>query len=166
VSNARKAVFAVLVAAAVVPAVTVSAAYSRVLIETPAKGHEFVDNHALANALQVIPVDGSVLVTNDLRYPADDFIRKNRQMQIPALFGHQAFAINYAYEVYDFSVERQRLQQLLESREWSPLIDDAARRYGWTHLIIRKDYPHPDQIPLIKVFDGPEYEVFRFLRAA
>ena len=117
VSNARKTLFVVLVAAAIIPALTVSAAYSRLLIEKPAKGHEFVDNHTLANALQVIPVEGSLLVTNDLRYPAGDFARKNRQMQIPALFGHQAFAINYAYEVYDFSAERQQLQQLLEGKE-------------------------------------------------
>ena len=165
-SNARKAAFAGLVAAAVVPAVIVSAAYSRVLIEEPAKGHEFVDNHSLASALQGIPLEGSLLVTNDLRYPAEGFSRKNRQMQIPALFGHQAFAINYAYEVYDFSTERQRLQQLLEASEWSPMIDDAAHRYGWTHLIIHKGYPHPHQIPLIKVFDSPEYEVFRFPRVA
>lgn len=166
VSIARKTIFGGLVAAAVVPAVIVSTAYSRVLIERPAKGHEFVDNHALARALQAIPVKGSLLVTNDLRYPAGDFARKNRQMQIPALFGHQAFAINYAYEVYDFSADRQQLQQLLEGLEWVPMIDEAARHYGWTHLIIRKDYPHPVDIPLAKVFDSPEYEVFRFPRAA
>ena len=165
-SNVRKVAFAGLVAAAVVPAVIVSAAYSRVLIEKPAMGHEFVDNHALAKALQAIPVEGSLLVTNDLRYPAGEFARKNRQMQIPALFGHQAFAINYAYEVYDFSAERQQLQQLLEGPEWVPMIDEAARRYGWTHLIIRKDYPHPDPIPLTKVFDSPEYAVFQFPRVA
>ena len=68
--------------------------------------------------------------------------------------------------MYDFNADRKQLQQLLEGAAWVPAIDEAARRYGWTHLIIRKDYPHPDDIPLMKVFDSPDYAVFRFPRPA
>jgi hypothetical protein len=165
-SRIRRYGFVALTFAAIVPPMIVAAAYSRVLIEHPAAGHEYVNNHALGEALRAVPVPASVLVTNDLRYPAEEFRRTNRQMQIPALFGHQAFAINYAYEVYDFSEERMQLQRLLESDVWSPAIDAAARRYGWTHLIVRKDFPHPQDIPLTKVYDGPEYSVFQFSPAA
>jgi len=165
-SAARKAVVALAAALTFVPPALVSLYYSRVLVEAPQAAHEFVDNHALGEALRVIPVDGSLLVTNDLRYPAGGFARTNRQMQIPALFGHQAFAINYAYEVYGFSPERMALQKLLEQEDWTSAIDDAARRHGWTHFIVRKDASHPRDIPLTRIFDSPEYEVFRFPPAA
>ncbi len=162
VSTVRKSVFVVLAAAAIVPQAVAAAYYSKVLIETPEKGHEFVDNHALGEALRSVPVEGSLLVTNDLRYPAAEFARPNRQMQFPALFGHQAFAINYAYEVYDFSAERMQLQQLLEAPEWTEAIDEAAKRYRWTHFVVHKNYAHPEHIPLMKIYDGKDYAVFRF----
>jgi hypothetical protein len=101
-------------------------------------------------------------VTNDLRYPAQNFAREERQMQIPALFGHQAFAVNYAYEVVPFAEERRGLQRMLQGREWTDAILDAARRYGWTHLLIRKDYAHPEPIPLERIFENESYAVFRF----
>ena len=83
-------------------------------------------------------------------------------MQIPALFGHQAFAVNYAYEVFAFSRERHALQPLLQAEQWSDAIDEAARRYGWTHLLIRRDYAHPASIPLERIFGSELYEVYRF----
>jgi hypothetical protein len=110
----------------------------------------------------VIPTRDTTVVTNDLRYPAGHFARDNRQMQIPALFGHQAFAVNYVYEVYAFSGERRELQTLLQAPEWSAAVEDAARRHRWTHLLIRKDAAHPDPIPLERIFESDLYSVFRF----
>jgi hypothetical protein len=83
-------------------------------------------------------------------------------MQIPALYGHQAFAVNYAYEVYAFSRDRRELQTLLQADAWSDAITDAARMHGWTHLLIRKDYSHPAAIPLERIFENAEYAVYRF----
>ena len=83
-------------------------------------------------------------------------------MQIPALFGHQAFAVNYVYESYSFSRSRYDLQKLLQSEHWTNEIDDAARTNGWTHLLIRKDYIHPAPIPLERLFDSELYAVYRF----
>ena len=80
----------------------------------------------------------------------------------PALFGHQAFAVNYTYESYPFSRSRSGLQKLLQSEHWSGEIDEAARTYGWTHLLIRKDYVHPEVIPLERLFDSELYSVYRF----
>jgi len=116
----------------------------------------------MAAALGAIPVRGSMIVTNDLRYPAEGFSRDLRQMQIPALFGHQAFAVNYVYESYPFSRSRYDLQKLLQSEQWTSEIDEAARKYGWTHLLIRKDYVHPAPIPLERLFDSELYSVYRF----
>ena len=152
---------AVLLALALVVApVTIAAAhYSLRLLREPESGNDFVDNRALASALAAIPTSGTVVVTNDLRYPAGHFTRDYRQMQIPALFGHQAFAVNYAHEAVE---ERRELQLLLQQSAWTNAIPDAARMYGWTHLLIRRDYMHPDPIPLEQVFENEAYAVFRF----
>jgi hypothetical protein len=154
--------FAVAVALAVVPPAVQAARYAGILLVDPAKGHEFADNRAIGAALQAIPVEKSLIVTNDLRYPADGFSRFNRQLQIPALFGHRAFIVNYAYEEYAFSRDHLKLQELLRAPEWSPAVDRAAREHGWTHLLIRRDYLHPSQIPLQRVFENESYSVFRF----
>ena len=147
---------------AVLPSTFVAARYARVLIMSPTSGHEFVDNRPIAAALSAIPVDRTLIVTNDLRYPAEGFTRDNRQLQIPALFGHRAFAVNFRYEHYAFSDERRAAQELLQSAEWSTAIDEAAARYGWTHLLIRNDSAHPRAIPLPKQFESRAYSVFRF----
>jgi hypothetical protein len=157
-----RAPFLGVIALAVLPPVCAAARYSQLLIVEPQQGHEFADNRAIAEALKVIPTKHTVIVTNDLRYPAESFQRENRQMQIPALFGHQAFASNYAYESYDFLQERKDLQQLLSAGGWSDAIIHAARKHHWTHLLIRKDYAHPEPIPLELIFENDSYAVFRF----
>jgi len=151
-----------LLALSVVPPAAVAARYAGRLLATPELGHEYVDNRALGEALLAVPVDGTVIVTNDLRYPAEAFSRDDRQMQIPALLGHQAFAVNYVYEVYDFSSDRRALQALLQAPDWSPQIEAAARAHGWTHLLVHKDYPHPEPVPLERVFENETYAVYRF----
>jgi hypothetical protein len=157
-----RAAFMLAIALVTVPVAASAAHYSRLLLEDPARGNDFVDNRPLADALAVIPTRDTTVVTNDLRYPAGHFARDNRQMQIPALFGHQAFAVNYVYEVYAFSGERRELQTLLQAPEWSAAVEDAARRHRWTHLLIRKDAAHPDPIPLERIFESDLYSVFRF----
>jgi hypothetical protein len=80
-------------------------------------------------------------------------------MQIPALFGHQAFAVNYAHEAVE---ERRDLQRLLQQPDWTGAILEAARTHHWTHFLVRKDYPHPSSIPLEQIFENESYAVFRF----
>ena len=157
-----RAAFLVVMVLTIAPAAFVAGRYSRVLILDHEDGHEFVDNRAIGEALRVIPTMDSIIVTNDLRHPAQRFSRDNRQMQIPALFGHQAFAVNFAYEVFPFSRERSELQPLLQADQWSGAIDEASRKYGWTHLLIHKDYRHPAAIPLQRVFENESYQVYRF----
>lgn len=159
---AKRTAAVVLVALSVCPQAFVAARYADVLLNQPSRGHEFADNRALGAALAVIPITGTLIVTNDLRYPADDFDRDNLQMQIPALFGHQAFAVNYFYEAYSFSPERKRLQGLLQGATWTPAIGEAARDHGWTHLVVRNDVVHPEPNPLERVFDNGVYSVYAF----
>jgi hypothetical protein len=66
--------------------------YINVLIFNRNNAHEYVNNRIIANALQRIPVNGSVIATNDLFYPANNYVRHNRQYQISSIFGHQQYA--------------------------------------------------------------------------
>ena len=157
----RLAIVAFLVFTIIQP-VLVTGRYLGVLLFEPERGHEFADNRSIAEALATIPVRGSVIVTNDLRYPAGGFSRDNRQMQVPALFGHQAFAVNYAYERFEFSKARMELHAPLQRNEWSDDILAAARAHGWTHFLVRKSYTHPDTIPLEQTFANADYAVYRF----
>jgi len=125
-------------------------------------GHEFVDNRIIADALKEIPVENSVLVTNDVRYPAQNFVRKNNQMQLPAIFGHQSYACNLRYEVGAFSAERRKEQQMLTYKEWQHKeLNRIIENRGWTHLLIHKNYPHPEDIPHEMVYENKDYAVYR-----
>lgn len=155
----RRTAFLLTLALTIGPVAVAAAHYSARLLQSPESGNDFVDNRSLAGALAVIPTKGSVIVTNDLRYPAGNFTRDYRQMQIPALFGHQAFAVNYAHEAVE---ERRPLQQLLQQPTWSDATLEAALRYTWTHFLVRKDYVHPEPIPLRMIFENESYAVFQF----
>lgn len=155
----RRVAFLLAAALAIAPVALAAERYSSRLLHDPRSGNEFLDNRSLAQALATIPTKGSIIVTNDLRYPADNFGRDDRQMQIPALFGHQAFSVNFSYE----PVEHWReLQQLLQQPQWSNAIATAARTYLWTHLVIHKAYVHPSPIPLTRIFENEAYAVYRF----
>ena len=155
----RRVAFLIASAVILTPVIIAAQTYTVRLLQFPETGHEFADNRQIAQALATIPTGGTVIVTNDLRYPADHFGREDRQMQIPALFGHQAFSANFSYEPVE---ERRPLQQLLQRPQWSDAIDAAARTYHWTHLLIRKDYVHPSPIPLTRTFENDSYAVYQF----
>ena len=55
------------------------------------------DNTQLAEVLGCVPLDNSVVITNDLRYPADNYKRVNRQMQLSSLFGHTFYNAELTY---------------------------------------------------------------------
>ena len=155
----RRLVFGLMVGVVTAPVVIAAITYSSRVLRNPESGHEFADNRTIAQALATIPIRGSVIVTNDLRYPTDNFGRDDRQIQIPALFGHQAFSVDFAGEPIE---DRRDLQRLLQRPQWSDAISNAARQYHWTHLLIRKDYVHPTPIPLMQIFENDSDVVYRF----
>lgn len=129
----------------------------------PSHGEEAVDNTDIIPALRAIPVPGSLLVTNDLRSPAEDYKRPDRQPQIPAIYGHQGFLITPAYDNYLPEVkDKKAAQELLRLEKWDPRIAEAARRYGWTHFLVHKLAPYPKDLPLQKLYDSDRYAVYRF----
>lgn len=51
-------------------------------------------------------------------------------MQIPAIFGHQAYAANTVYEVYPDVGQRLAWQRLLANATWDSEIVEIARDQG------------------------------------
>jgi hypothetical protein len=143
-----------------------SVSLTRFVID-PESGHEFADNRPITRALAAIPVEGSLLVTNDLRYPADDARRDHLQLQLSAIFGHRGYANALRYLRPPDEDERREEMALLSAEKWDPRILELAREKGWTHYVIHKSYPHPpfDQIPLDTVFDDEDYRVYAFPKA-
>lgn len=138
------------------------AVHAVVPLIAPQYAHEYVNNRNLAEVLMRIPVKNSVIVTNDFRYPAQNYRRDLAQLQFPALFGHQTYAINFRYERYKDSDPRLALQQRFRKSEWEPGLEVFARQSGWTHLVIHRPSPHPQQIPLPLLFENEEYQVYTF----
>ena len=132
----------------------------------PESGHEYVDNRAVADALLHIPLDGTLLATNDLRYPANDYRRDQRQFQLAGVFGHRNMASNLAY-TNNFSEEQtapyHRANQLFQLQTW-PAVEIARlrREVPLTHLLIHKSYAHGDDIPLWMIYENQEYAVYMF----
>lgn len=127
------------------------------VVAAPAAWHEFVDNGPMINALASIPTEKSLIATNDLRYPANNYSRDRRQLQIGALFGHQAYAavtkLDHAADE-DLRVEEQMLLRL---PSWNEGLSAIACKRGWTHIVIHKTIPHVQSIPGKVLYDGDEY---------
>jgi hypothetical protein len=132
----------------------------------PERGHEYVDNGAVADALMHIPLDGTLLATNDLRYPANNYRRDNRQFQLAGVFGHRNMASNlgYAAGVSEEPLESyETANQLFQQEDW-PAVEIRRLRGQMpvTHLLIRKTYTHATNIPLRIVYQNQEYAVYVF----
>ena len=105
-------------------------------------------------------MEGSVIATNDLRYPANEFKRDLRQMQISAIFGHQAYASNVRYEPFPGAVQRVDNQRLLRTGVWGAGHEAMADEENWTHVLIHKLAPAISEIPGRTVFESPRYRVY------
>jgi hypothetical protein len=158
-------VAAALLVALTAPALLSLANHIVVVAVSPAQGHEYADNRAIAAALQQIPVEGSLIATNDLRYPADRYIRDNRQLQLAGIFGHRNLAANLEYGGLGQEEARRylKLVRLFQATAW-PAAEIALLREatGLTHLLIHKSYAHAADIPLQRLYENGEYTVYRF----
>ena len=155
--------------------------HSYIIVFSPSLAHEVIDTRSLAPALQTIPREGSLVVTNQLTHPA--FWLANPP--ISALFGHRAYS---AY--FDGPVKLGKIEALLQLRTLSSRfrrsLPDAVKETlaisaanGWTHFVFHK---HSDQIresynmhdgsllpprdaedvPLTLLFENSDYAIFKF----
>ena len=125
-------------------------------------GGEYADNRSIASALRVIPVEHSLIVTNDFSYPADNHRHTRDQFQLPAVFGHHCYACYFSYERNECSDRRLAEQLLLRAPTWSEGIISLARKNGWTHFLVSLRAPHASRIPLERVFQNVDYAVYVF----
>ena len=139
-------------------------AHTGITILTPDRGYQYTENYLAAEALSNVPIMNSVIVTNDFHYPLKNYYKAKdlRQMQFPALFGHQLYATNFKYERFEDSDKRLALQYRFRNDPWDPELENIAQEEGWTHLVIYLLAPHPENIPLRFVFENSEYRVYEF----
>jgi len=173
--------------AAVIPVVSlllltcfVSLYYSVRTSLNPGTGVDAVSNESLASVLEPIPLSGSKLITNDIRFPAVNPDRRflGNAYTLSAIFGHQGFNLDkyapirkgwiardkgVAVELTELIKDQLHIQDLLTAANW-PLeqIQRLYEKYGFTHLIIRRDFPHAEHIPLKKIFENTEYSAYEF----
>jgi hypothetical protein len=94
------------------------------VVNNPEIALDYCDNVALAETLKKVPAQETILATNDLRYPADQYHRKGIQTQLSGLFGHQMWISNLNYLISEdkkewatemtkeFAVQKLSKQQL------------------------------------------------------
>jgi hypothetical protein len=147
----------------------------------PSYGPNSSSNKLLAEVLLNVPVKGSLLVTNDLRYPSIDESERFEGHATPlfSTFGHKGFNLDpyapiYSYRASNWKLEKNRvptkliqdqldIQKLLTADVWpSKKMKDLHRKYGFTHLVIRKDYPHAIDVPLEKLRENSDYAIYKF----
>ena len=115
--------------------------------KSPQYGQEYFDTTALAEALQRIPKDSSVIVTNEFRY----LWVENYQTPITAIYGHQAYAVATYWLVHEPQLrdqagrqigEQKRLLSSLFNRTQPEFAEDViafAKEKGWTHFLLDKN---------------------------
>ncbi len=126
------------------------------------RGDETLDTGTLAEALSHIPVEGSLIVASDLRYPSTD--APDNAPIVSAIFGHQCYiCIVWPNQHWAEEMTRRYAEvKLLQQNQWSPQLTDLAQQHHWTHLLVRKAGPHPQTIPLPLVYENQDYAVYRF----
>jgi hypothetical protein len=152
-----------------IPGLVSLVGHTYILLTKPAEGHEYVSNAKIGEILSRIPTQGTLIVTNDLRYPAQNYKRKGRQFQFAGLFGHQNLLTNIAY-VGVPKAKRGELRKVWEKidtlfcgERWAAEEVEALKeKYPITHLVIHKNYPHPKDIPLEKVYKNEDYILYVF----
>jgi hypothetical protein len=135
----------------------------KVLIRKPAAWHEFVDNGLITPALAAIPLKGSLIATNDLYYPANNYKRSRRQFQIAALFGHHAYGAGI-YGFYDEAPdadERAAKQERLQQPSWTADLSRIACESGWTHVLLSKRLPYVRDVPGTRLYESDAYAVYQ-----
>jgi len=85
----RRAAFAALLVVLTAPGLVSLFNHVYIVAAHPERGHEYVNNRAIADALVRIPLQGTLIATNDVRYPANDYARDYRQFQLAGIFGHR-----------------------------------------------------------------------------
>lgn len=129
-----------------------SIVYSSKVLLNVNRSTEYVDNRELLSILRLLPVEGTLLATNDTRNPANNFIRGDKQFQIPGLYGHNCFNCDqvYRFMYWNGSLE-DRKKEIFDRRYVTNLLQKESlekidyldlKKYGISHILIHKNYQH------------------------
>ena len=124
----------------------------------------YVLNQSLGDVLQHVE-RSALLVTNDFRYPANNFDRDSLQMSLPALFGHQWYAVNYTYyrsaKGSEEILQRINLQKQILSQDEDTILREARER-NWTHYLEHKGInPQAPLRTILPLAENDSYRVYR-----
>jgi hypothetical protein len=107
------------------------------ILQNPQWGHEYCNNALLQRTLNQIPLEGTTLATNDLRYPADGFSRDGNQFQFSAIYGHQMKVSNLSYLITrTFLKEAMAFQEKLPHSQPSDADLKFLKSEGVTHFVL------------------------------
>ncbi|MBP9213563.1 MAG: hypothetical protein KBF36_03325 [Chitinophagaceae bacterium] len=137
--------------------------YTYLLLKKRDQAHEYANNISIAEALKQIPVNNTLLVTNDLRYPANNYQRENKQFQLSAIWGHQCLASSKYFitkESEDNFIKGIKINQLLQQSNWSDSLTNLLSQKNVTHLLIHREYNHCNNIPFNKIYESNNYQVY------
>lgn len=161
----RHAVFAAVLAVLTLPGVISLVNHIHVVTAHPERGHEYVDNRSVADALLHIPVGNTMIITNDARYPAGGYSRDYRQFQLAGIFGHRNFGANLVYGGFP-EADRNGyagILQWFQLKDWpAAQISELRSKIRITHLLIHKNYAHAEVIPMVPVYENENYRVYQF----
>ena len=145
-----------------IPGILSYFSYNYLLINHPSKGYEYCNNRKLGEILKKIPREGSILATNDIRYPANDYLRKNHNYAISGTLGHQSVCSNMRHISNSGKyMQNIKLIKLLGSNKWDEQIMQLCKTFKVTHIIIHKNYNYPKNIPFEKTFENSDYIIFQ-----
>jgi hypothetical protein len=156
--------------------------HARIIISAPSRSHEYINNKPLGDALRYIPINETLIVTNDFRSQTNE----ESKTPICASWGHQAYGVLHNWRTPGKARERIRFQQKWLSSHFRTDIPGVAKRTliealnrGWTHFLFYKLWhTNPDakntrlgkilppreakDFPLELIYENEEYIVMRF----
>jgi hypothetical protein len=145
--------------------------YATKIISDERLGYEYVNNRKIAEILREIPLTDTLIVSNSLDYPSKltpEKIGDNRQFQISAIFGHNAFNAGDKYLRWKETSKKRsndklRFQEFLVAPTWNQEgIDSFLLQYPITHLLIDLNSPYPTEIPLTVIAKSQDFILYQF----
>jgi hypothetical protein len=157
--------------------------HTRVIISAPSRSHEYINNKLLGDALRYIPINETLIVTNDFRTEKNN---NESKILINASWGHQAYGVSQSWRTPKKARERIRFQKKWLSSHFRADIPGVAKQTlvealnrGWTHFLYYKLWhTNPDakntrlgkflppreakDFPLELIYENEDYIVMRF----
>jgi hypothetical protein len=137
----------------------------------PMKGYEVVDDTDRWKTLEAIPVEGSLVLTNDLADPDENYRRAGQGGLHTAYFGHSFYVSELAnHFLYPEALDRMHRIHSFFGTPWSPAHERWLQEIGVTHLMVHSRCPpvweQEHDLPLELVARHGNWTAYRIVRRA